>query len=211
MIVGIIFYNSFTMFFFLCSLYVQIFLYYIFHHVEYVIECYQQVISCTDDHMKTLSSASITCIPHIILNVKPTVRHVLAPGRNNLNFMSSYDEKNNSYVLYFSNQQGIVKVGAVDADQHKSLGSKFGVTGYPTIKIFKGRDHSPYQGQRTASAMVEAALQAAKELAFARLGKKSTSGDKVKLLNILKPHLKGKITPKQQVIINKLLDYMAQQ
>lgn len=56
--------------------------------------------------------------------------------------------------------------------------------------------------------MVEAAIQAAKELAFARLGKKAGTGDKVKLLNILKPHLKGKTTPAQQVIINKILDYV---
>lgn len=113
-------------------------------------------------------------------------------------------------LTYFFNQQGIVKVGAVDADQHKNLGSKYGVTGYPTIKIFKGRDHSPYQGQRTASGMVEAALQAAKDVAFARLGKKSGSGDKVKSLNIVKPHSLGKTTPYQKRMINKLIDYMVQ-
>lgn len=112
--------------------------------------------------------------------------------------------------MYSFNQQGIVKVGAVNADEHKSLGSKFGVSGYPTIKIFKGRDHSQYQGQRTANAMVEAALQAAKEVALARLGKKSGSGDKVKLLNMLKTHQKGKISPYQQRIINKFLDYIVQ-
>lgn len=46
------------------------------------------------------------------------------------------------------NQQGVVKVGAVDADQHKSLGGQYGVRGFPTIKIFGANKHKPedYQG-----------------------------------------------------------------
>lgn len=44
--------------------------------------------------------------------------------------------------------QGIVKVGAVDADQHKSLGGQYGVRGFPTIKIFGANKNKPeeYQG-----------------------------------------------------------------
>ncbi|CAF4690914.1 unnamed protein product, partial [Rotaria magnacalcarata] len=30
--------------------------------------------------------------------------------------------------------KGIVKIGAVDADSHKSLGQQYGVSGFPTIK-----------------------------------------------------------------------------
>lgn len=50
--------------------------------------------------------------------------------------------------LYVVIQQGVVKVGAVDADQHKSLGGQYGVRGFPTIKIFGANKHSPedYQG-----------------------------------------------------------------
>lgn len=46
------------------------------------------------------------------------------------------------------NQQGVVKVGAVDADQHKSLGGQYGVRGFPTIKVFGANKHKPedYQG-----------------------------------------------------------------
>lgn len=46
------------------------------------------------------------------------------------------------------NLQGIVKVGAVDADQHKSLGGQYGVRGFPTIKIFGANKNKPeeYQG-----------------------------------------------------------------
>jgi protein disulfide-isomerase A6 len=39
--------------------------------------------------------------------------------------------------------KGIVKVGAVDADQYKSLGSQFGVQGFPTIKFFGADKKTP--------------------------------------------------------------------
>ena len=32
--------------------------------------------------------------------------------------------------------KGVVKVGAVDASEHQQLGGRFGVKGFPTIKIF---------------------------------------------------------------------------
>jgi protein disulfide-isomerase A6 len=52
-----------------------------------------------------------------------------------------------------------VVVASVDADQHKALGSRFGVTGFPTLKFFaKGGDvKSPeaYNGARTADGIVE--------------------------------------------------------
>lgn len=74
-------------------------------------------------------------------------------------------------------------MGGVDADKHKALATKFGVTGFPTIKIFTGDKHTPYQGQRTAEAFVETALKAAKDQVYEALrGKKSggSSSDKVK-------------------------------
>ena len=45
--------------------------------------------------------------------------------------------------------QGIVRLGAVDADQHKSLGAKYGVQGFPTIKVFGTNKNSPsdYRGK----------------------------------------------------------------
>lgn len=92
-----------------------------------------------------------------------------------------------------------MKVGAVNADDHKSLSQKYGVTGFPTLKIFTGSKHSPYQGQRTAEAFVDAALKAAKERAYANLGKKSggSSSDKVitavknKINNILQNYYRN--------------------
>lgn len=52
------------------------------------------------------------------------------------------------------NQQGVVKVGAVDADQHKSLGGQYGVRGFPTIKIFGANKHKPEDFQGTVNMFV---------------------------------------------------------
>eukprot|EP00088_Acartia_fossae_P014674 TRINITY_DN1788_c0_g1_i10.p1 TRINITY_DN1788_c0_g1~~TRINITY_DN1788_c0_g1_i10.p1 ORF type:complete len:435 (-),score=163.69 TRINITY_DN1788_c0_g1_i10:843-2147(-) len=74
--------------------------------------------------------------------------------------------------------KGIVKVGAVNADEHRSLGGQFGVQGFPTIKIFGTNKRKPedYNGQRTAAGLVDAGLAAAKKLAQAQLGGKSSGG-----------------------------------
>lgn len=68
--------------------------------------------------------------------------------------------------------KGVVKVGAVNADDHKSLGAQFSVRGFPTIKIFGLNKKSPtdYNGQRTAAGLVEAALAETKKVVNSRLG-----------------------------------------
>lgn len=75
-------------------------------------------------------------------------------------------------------QQGVVKVGAVNADEHKSLGSKYGISGFPTIKIF-GLDSKPedYNGPRTAAGIVDAALNAASQKVRRTLGGRKTGSD----------------------------------
>jgi protein disulfide-isomerase A6 len=50
--------------------------------------------------------------------------------------------------------KGIAKVGAVDAEKHAALGSKYGVQGFPTIKIFVGGKAVEYKGGRTAKDIV---------------------------------------------------------
>nr|XP_057912484.1 protein disulfide-isomerase A6 [Doryrhamphus excisus] len=75
--------------------------------------------------------------------------------------------------------KGIVKVGAVDADQHKSLGGQYGVRGFPTIKIFGANKNKPedYQGGRTSQAIVDGAMSALRTLVKERLsGKSGSSG-----------------------------------
>lgn len=75
----------------------------------------------------------------------------------------------------------------MDADAHKSLGQTYGVSGFPTIKLFNGKKHTPFQGQRTAEKFVDAALQLAKEKAYEALGKKAkSSSDKVWVKSKLK-------------------------
>ncbi|XP_050343804.1 protein disulfide-isomerase A6 homolog [Nymphalis io] len=87
--------------------------------------------------------------------------------------------------------KGIAKVGAVDADQHKDLGQKYGVSGFPTIKIFTGSKHTPYQGQRTAEAFIDAALKSAKEKAYDSLGKKASgSSDKSDVITLTDSNFK---------------------
>lgn len=58
-----------------------------------------------------------------------------------------------------SQLKGKVKLGAVDATVHTSLGSEYDVKGYPTIKFFPGgkksrSDAEDYNGGRTASDIV---------------------------------------------------------
>ena len=74
--------------------------------------------------------------------------------------------------------KGIVKVGAVDADAHQSLGGQYGVRGFPTIKIFGANKNKPedFNGQRNAQGIVDGALRAAKDKATMRLTGKSGGG-----------------------------------
>lgn len=78
----------------------------------------------------------------------------------------------------------MIKVGAVNADEHQSLGSRFGVNGFPTIKIFSPGKSKPedYKGARTAQGLVDAALSAAEQKVRSVLGggKKSSSDSKSK-------------------------------
>lgn len=75
--------------------------------------------------------------------------------------------------------KGVVKVGAVNADEHQSLGGQYGIRGFPTIKVFGLDKNKPtdYQGPRQASGIVDAALSAASSMAKQRLtGKKGSGG-----------------------------------
>lgn len=74
--------------------------------------------------------------------------------------------------------KGVVKVGAVDADAHNSLGSNYGVGGFPTIKIFGANKNKPedYNGARNAQGIVESAIAAARSLVNERLGGRGSRG-----------------------------------
>lgn len=74
--------------------------------------------------------------------------------------------------------KGFVKVGAIDADEHKSFGQQYGISGFPSIKIFGNNKRSPtdYQGGRTADAIVEQALSQLRLITNERLGKRGGGG-----------------------------------
>lgn len=75
--------------------------------------------------------------------------------------------------------KGVVKIGGVNADEHKSLAQQYSVRGFPTIKVFGLDKKKPqdYNGQRTAKGIVDFALNVAQEKVKAQLsGKKSGSG-----------------------------------
>ena len=67
----------------------------------------------------------------------------------------------------------------MNADEEKSLGGRYSVRGFPTIKIFTGLGNpKDYEGARTASGIVSAAINAASEKAKSILG----GGSKVYIL-----------------------------
>lgn len=74
--------------------------------------------------------------------------------------------------------KGVVNVGAVNADEHRSLGGEYQVKGFPTIKIFGANKKSPddFVGERTSKGLIEAGLNAAKKLVESRAGGKSSGG-----------------------------------
>lgn len=74
--------------------------------------------------------------------------------------------------------RGAVRVGAVNADEHKELGGKFGVRGFPTIKLFGTNKQKPsdFNGARTAQGLVDAALAEVKAKVKQQLNGGSSSG-----------------------------------
>lgn len=79
--------------------------------------------------------------------------------------------------------EGVVNIAAIDADQYKDIGGRFGVQGFPTIKVFGAEKLKPsdYQGQRVAKAIVDSALSEARAIVKARLsGKKKDSSSQNK-------------------------------
>ncbi|KAG7205800.1 hypothetical protein KM043_007745 [Ampulex compressa] len=74
--------------------------------------------------------------------------------------------------------KGVVKVGAVNVDEHGSLGSTYSIQGFPTVKIFiPNSKPEEYNGPRTAAGIVDAALNAASQKVRKSLGGKKASGD----------------------------------
>lgn len=76
--------------------------------------------------------------------------------------------------------KGVVKVGAVNAEEYTELSNKYHIGGYPTVKIFGGNKNKPedYKGKRIAQDLVDAALTVIRNKVKRNLERKtkSTSG-----------------------------------
>ncbi|XP_048781442.2 protein disulfide-isomerase A6-like [Ostrea edulis] len=74
--------------------------------------------------------------------------------------------------------KGVVKIAAVNADEHQSLGGQYQIQGFPTIKVFGANKNSPsdYQGGRNADSIVDTALSKLKSLVQDRLKGRGGSG-----------------------------------
>ena len=74
---------------------------------------------------------------------------------------------------------GMVKVGAVNMDEHQSVGSPYGIQGFPTLKVFGADKKKPsdYQGERSAKAIVDHMVGEVRKIANARLGGSSSGSN----------------------------------
>ncbi|CAM9595691.1 unnamed protein product [Ectocarpus sp. 6 AP-2014] len=68
--------------------------------------------------------------------------------------------------------KGVVGVAAVDATESKGLASKYGITGFPSIKVFGADKRNPtdFNGERTTTAIVTGGMAAARDLVKSRQG-----------------------------------------
>ena len=57
--------------------------------------------------------------------------------------------------FFFLFVKGVVKVGAINCDEEPALRGRFGIQGFPTIKIFGADKKNPidYNGARTAQVL----------------------------------------------------------
>ena len=69
-------------------------------------------------------------------------------------------------------------MGAVNVDEHKSLGGQYSVKGFPTIKIFGANKNKPddYNGPRTAEGLVDAGFDALKSKVSGQMSGKKSGG-----------------------------------
>jgi protein disulfide-isomerase A6 len=74
--------------------------------------------------------------------------------------------------------KGVIKVGAVNVDEHKSLGGQYGVKGFPTIKVFGANKNKPdeYNGPRTAQGLVDAGFDALRGKVSGQMSGKKSGG-----------------------------------
>lgn len=104
------------------------------------------------------NSAVIDLIPSnfdkIVLSGKPALVEFFAPWCGHCKNLAPVYEQ---LAQDFSFAKDKVTIAKVDADAEKSLGKRFGIQGFPTIKYFNGKDETPedYSGGRDLESLTE--------------------------------------------------------
>ncbi|KAK6581480.1 hypothetical protein PZA11_006171 [Diplocarpon coronariae] len=103
-------------------------------------------------------SAVIDLIPgnfdKIVLSGKPALVEFFAPWCGHCKSLAPVYEQ---LASDFSFAKDKVTIAKVDADAEKTLGKRFGIQGFPTIKFFNGKDETPedYEGGRDLESLTE--------------------------------------------------------
>ncbi|KAH7342753.1 thioredoxin-like protein [Rhexocercosporidium sp. MPI-PUGE-AT-0058] len=104
------------------------------------------------------NSAVLDLIPSnfdsIVFSGKPALVEFFAPWCGHCKSLAPVYEQ---LAQDFSSAKDKISIAKVDADAEKSLGKRFGIQGFPTIKYFNGKDETPedYNGGRDLESLTE--------------------------------------------------------
>lgn len=129
------------------------------------------------------SSAVLDLIPKnfdkVVLNSnKPALVEFFAPWCGHCKTLAPVYEELAQNLQFASDK---VSIGKVDADEHKDLGRRFGVQGFPTLKWFDGKSDTPedYNGGRD----LESLTTFVSEKAGIRMKQKKAAPSHVEMLS----------------------------